>query len=232
MKDRFKNFVTFNKSERYGLMVLFAIILLLIAARIYVTNRNSNLDIDNEKLAKALNTPQNPTQAPPSPLNSTTEPHPLDTGFSPSPHPYSTQTPPTLFPFDPNTVDSLSLRRLGLREKTTAIFLHWRAKGKIFRKKEDLKGLYTLSTAEYERLAPYIVIKEEKRPHPTYPHPNLNTADSLTLLKVNGIGPRLAHRIIQYRNEHGPLTSYDELFNIYNFPDSTFQRIQEQFRIK
>lgn len=67
-----------------------------------------------------------------------------------------------LFYFDPNTLDSLGFRKLGLREKTTAILLHWRAKGKIFYKAEDLKRVYTLKPEEYERIAPYVRIKSGK----------------------------------------------------------------------
>jgi len=68
-----------------------------------------------------------------------------------------------LFPFDPNTIDSAGLRRLGLREKTTAIFLHWRAKGKVFYHKEELKKVYTLTEEDYNRLEPYIIIKGNKK---------------------------------------------------------------------
>jgi len=63
-----------------------------------------------------------------------------------------------MFVFDPNTVDSIGLRKLGLREKTTAIFLHWRAKGKVFYNKEELKKVYTLTQEDYDRLEPYIQI--------------------------------------------------------------------------
>lgn len=43
---------------------------------------------------------------------------------------------------------------------------------------------------------------------------NLNTADSATLLTLPGIGPALAHRIIQHR----PITSYRQLLTIPRFP--------------
>ena len=68
-----------------------------------------------------------------------------------------------LFPFDPNTIDSAGLRRLGLREKTAAILLHWRAKGKVFYHKEELKKVYTLTEEDYNRLEPYIIIKNDKK---------------------------------------------------------------------
>lgn len=211
--------MTFNKSERYGLIVLFSIILLLIAARIYVNTAGHSLDINEKKIAAARE-----TQVPP--IH-----HQVTTNSPPVHHIDSSQFSYTLSPFDPNTVDSSTLRQLGLKEKTTSIFLHWRASGKVFRKKEDLKGLYTLSTADYTRLAPYIVIKGTSPSHSPILHLNLNTADSFSLLKINGIGPRLAHRILEYRNMHGPFHSYEDLFNVYHFPDSTFNRIKQYFTI-
>ncbi|MBN9484841.1 MAG: hypothetical protein BGO70_06020 [Bacteroidetes bacterium 43-93] len=67
-----------------------------------------------------------------------------------------------MFVFDPNSVDSIGLRKLGLREKTTAIFLHWRAKGKVFYNKEELKKVYTLTQEDYDRLEPYIQIDRSR----------------------------------------------------------------------
>jgi hypothetical protein len=66
--------------------------------------------------------------------------------------------PAQLFMFDPNTLDSTGFRRLGLRAKTTAMLLHWRAKGKVFYHKKELKKVYTLQPEEYERIAPYVRI--------------------------------------------------------------------------
>lgn len=43
---------------------------------------------------------------------------------------------------------------------------------------------------------------------------NINTADKETLMSIKGIGERRAMAIIQYRNEHGPFKSIDQLADI------------------
>ena len=43
---------------------------------------------------------------------------------------------------------------------------------------------------------------------------NLNTADEAALRTLDGIGEVLAQRILDYRAEHGPFQSVDELTNV------------------
>lgn len=144
-----------------------------------------------------------------------------------------------LFPFDPNTLDSTGFLRLGLRPKTVRMLLNWRRKGKIFYKKEDLKPLYTLKQKEYETLEPYINITSVSRhsryaPFQQAPLPDkidLNTTDSATIVRLNGIGPTLAHKIIKQRNALGGFVKHEQLAEIYRFPDTTFGMLRQRLVI-
>lgn len=127
---------------------------------------------------------------------------------------------PQLFAFDPNTVSPAQLKQLGLSEKTISIFLNWRNKGKHFYKKEDFKALYTLDEADYNRLAPYITIKINRI--------SLNTADSASLVALPGIGPKLAHKILEYKKEIGSYTSIEQLKDVYHFSDTTFNTLKDR----
>lgn len=158
MKNLLKKYFTFNKSERIGLIALLSIIFILLAVRITMRHMVT-VDINSAEEArlrkewakfKAKHTVKelDNIKAPAAEQNVITaktisKVTPANTG---------------LFPFDPNTIDSTGLRKLGLREKTTVILLHWRAKGKVFLKKEELRKVYTLTEEEYQRLEPYIVI--------------------------------------------------------------------------
>ncbi len=43
---------------------------------------------------------------------------------------------------------------------------------------------------------------------------NINTASALELEQLDGIGPVLAQRIVDYREQHGPFASVDQLDNV------------------
>lgn len=62
------------------------------------------------------------------------------------------------FPFDPNTADSLTLLRLGLKPWQVHNNLQYRRHGGHWRSAADFSRLYGLSAADYRRLAPYIRI--------------------------------------------------------------------------
>lgn len=146
-----------------------------------------------------------------------------------------------LFPFDPNTLDSNGLRRLGLAAKTTHLLLNWRRKGKHFYAKEDLKPLYTLTPEAYSRLEPYISIAATAPPwqphgfHNNYePVPatiDLNRTDSAMLVRLNGIGPTLAHKIVERRKALGGFLRHEQLLEVYRFNDTTFKMLKEKLVI-
>ena len=72
-----------------------------------------------------------------------------------------------LFYFDPNTADRDQLLRLGLQEWQVRNICKYRAKGGIYRSKEDFAYVYGLTVGQYRRLAPYIRISDEYLPAST-----------------------------------------------------------------
>ena len=56
---------------------------------------------------------------------------------------------------------------------------------------------------------------ETAEPEPPADAPiNINTADEAALRTLQGVGEVLAQRIVDYRTEHGPFQSVDELTNV------------------
>lgn len=74
---------------------------------------------------------------------------------------------PECFYFDPNTADSTQLLRLGLQPWQVRNIYRYRAKGGVYRKKEDFARLYGLTVKDYRRLEPYIRISEDYLPAST-----------------------------------------------------------------
>jgi competence protein ComEA len=60
---------------------------------------------------------------------------------------------------------------------------------------------------------------------------NLNTADEPTLETLNGVGPVLAASIIQYRTEHGPFASIDQLDEVSGIGPATLEDLRSQVTV-
>lgn len=149
------------------------------------------------------------------------------------------------FPFDPNTADSTTLLRLGLRPWQVRNIYKYRAAGGIYRRPSDFARLYGLTQKEYRELEPYIRISDDYRPaaelvakekttepehhrDTTQRYPRklqagetieLNTADTTLLRRVPGIGPYFASRIINYRQRLGGFYDVSQLLEIEDFPE-------------
>ncbi len=142
-----------------------------------------------------------------------------------------------LFPFDPNTASEQELVVLGLSPGTARTLVKYRSKGGRFYRTEDLRKLYTLKPADYDRLAAYVRIagdgapaykSYEKQRAPAYAAPpaslELNSADMAGLIRLKGIGPAYARRILNYRDALGGFVSITQLKEVYGLPDSVYEQ--------
>ena len=128
-----------------------------------------------------------------------------------------------LAPFDPNTADSVTFIRLGLKPWQARNILKYRSKKGKFRKPEDFSKIYGLTAEQYRMLLPYIILPEKNPVRPdtiryalgkkheypkTFKYPvgtriDLNRADTTELKKIPGIGSSIAKLIVGYRNRLG-----------------------------
>lgn len=61
---------------------------------------------------------------------------------------------------------------------------------------------------------------------------NLNTADAAELTKLNGIGEKLAQRIITYRAEHGLFDTAEEIMKVSGIGQKKFEAIKEEITVE
>jgi len=145
--------------------------------------------------------------------------------------------------FDPNTLDQAGWERRGLSPKQAMAILKYQSKGGKFRKVEDLKKIYTISPERYEKLKPYVQIKDLAVPKPGNSFKKveyalkekkvyeLNALDTIGLQAVYGIGPAYARRIFKYRERLGGFHQKEQLMEVFGVDSLKFQELAAQVRV-
>ena len=158
------------------------------------------------------------------------------------------------FNFDPNTVNHRDLIRLGLSERQASTLINYREAGATFRDTSDFRKIYGIEKDLQDQLIPLIIIKEvnpgknskqilnpgksEYKPYTDYlpeddsPDLNdlyfdINSADSIQLDSLPGIGRVLGTRIIKYRNLLGGYASVEQLSEVYGIDTVLVNSIYE-----
>ena len=151
----------------------------------------------------------------------------------------------SLFYFDPNVLSVEDWKRLGIKDRTALTISRYLSKGGHFRTADDLSKIYGLGKQDLLRLKPYVRIASNenritnkdtlhrkvdssshiKRAWSLTPI-DINSADSIVLLSLPGIGAKLASRIIHFRDRLGGFYSIDQVKETYGLSDSTFQLIR------
>lgn len=150
-----------------------------------------------------------------------------------------------LFRFDPNTLTVDGWQRLGLSEKAALTIEKYRKKGGRFYQPEDLQKIWGLPEGFYDRVSAYIDLPGKGQSHHSFEKnqwPNtektvlkafdINTADSSQFEALPGIGPKLANRIIGFRQKLGGFYSVMQVNETYGLQDSTFQKIKFFLRLE
>ncbi len=62
---------------------------------------------------------------------------------------------------------------------------------------------------------------------------NINTADAEALAEgIVGVGPEIADRIVQWREENGPFSSVDDLAEVKGIGEATIEKNRENLTIE
>jgi len=227
-----KQYLTFSKAEKNGTLVLVVLIILVLAGYLIlpkiINNRTTDFtDFKNEieafeQLISSAEDDVLPLKNKEKALENLD-----DIQF---------------FEFDPNDLSADKWKYLGLSEKTINTIRKYLKKGGRFYKPEDIKKIYGLRMDWYKRAEPYIKIREidatdiktgsqvivnDKKA----PLIELNSADSLLLTDLRGIGPVLAVRILKYRNLLGGFVRKEQLLEVYGLPYETFKNISRAVNI-
>ena len=102
-------------------------------------------------------------------------------------------------------------------------------------KKAITAGIFLLATGfgvlSLTGLNAYAAPKAEKQAESQARLVNLNQASAQDLVGIQGIGPAIAERILQYRQEHGRFEKVEDLGKIHGIGEAKFQKIKSQVTI-
>lgn len=148
----------------------------------------------------------------------------------------------TLFDFNPNTISGDEWKQLGFRDWQIKTINNYKAKGGNWRTKADVKKIYGISDKHYELLFPHILLPETiEKTNNQYEKPSkksfenkfekkdyskkfdINTADSAMLTNIKGIGPAYSSRIIKYRDLLGGFIAKEQLKEVWGLSEETYQ---------
>ena len=235
LKDKFFNFFHFNKQERNGVFILCIIIAILFSFKLLIpvlfSDHNSvqliTINVRGESNAEITEySREEYKEKETSKILSSKE----------------------LFVFNPNTITAEDAEKLGFSKKLSTTLIKFRSKGGKFYKAEDLKKLYGLSPKLYEQLEAYILIPNLKKEYVkdssktfvakayekktfTKQLLEINSADSLAIVFLKGIGPGFTKRILKYRAMLGGFHSVEQLRDVYGMTDSIYNCLASQIQL-
>lgn len=234
MKVWLNNYFGFTKREYNGLLVLTAILLFVsvlpYAYELLYNSDNKISPLEQQSLNKlvVVNQQQKNNYA-----NIRTQIEDGETAIS-----------SLLFKFDPNQINQQEWQRLGLSAKQAQSIINYRNKGGKFYKPADLQKMYTISPKKYKELAPYIEISDYRNNTNQTAYTTktvfakkelviveINSADTLDLTEIRGIGLAFAKRITKYREKLGGFHTKEQLMEVYGLDSVKYNEIKDQVSV-
>lgn len=241
VKQFLKEYLTFGKKDRIGIIAVLLLIVIIYALPYLFTKKNESFPArQTSVLIKAMDTltakDRNHYQK-----NNDED----DNSYQYQPSQTKNFATGALFQFDPNTLPVEGWQKLGLSEKTSRTIEKYRSKGGKFYKPEDIKKIWGMPEGFYERVKDYIVMASVQNNYQqnnfeksTFNNSekkvivvNINEADTSAFIALPGIGSKLAARIVNFRDKLGGFYSVDQVGETYGLPDSTFQKIKASLQL-
>jgi len=233
--SKFREYFTFTRSERNGILVLLFIIIVLIVSLQVSELFFKRQKVDYSAFEKEIDN-----------FISSIQKQDADTLHS---YIFCDTIKAEYFLFDPNTVSETDLQKLGFSQKLIKIWMNFRNKGGKFYDKDDVKKIYGLTDSVFKKIEPYITIPEKpykenlykdktynnsqksiyqdnKYPKKTTTAIDINCADTTALCTLPGIGPGYAKKIIKYRDKLGGFVKKEQLLEVFGFTQDMYLKIE------
>lgn len=220
MKRWVKAFFGFSRAETNAFLILIPLMIVLIfsepAYRYWYVRQPRDYSKEKHQLDSLVATMEWPSDSMPS-----------------NPQ---TEVAKKLVAFDPNESTKDDFMNMGFSQSLSNRIINYRAKGGKFLTKKDLGKIYGMDSILFQKVRPYITLPETKssvnrafksdvKEKTTAPKFDLNTADTIQLKKIYGIGPKLAGRIISYRTKLGGFVVSNQLAEVYGLDSATVREL-------
>jgi competence protein ComEA len=214
MKDDWKEYVSFSRKERNGVIVLLILVVLIsvlpyfIPAPTVVTNEIATREWQSKLAAWKMvkkRTPVTPDTNKDIAKDLTEDPFPTGSvsnddlqSASEPPDIHPDAKPLSLFSFDPNRLAAHDWQRLGIPDKVIRTIFNYRNKGGRFRKPEDIARIYGMQEKDVKRLLPYVRIPDQPRPPHSWkgamdrqrPHSNMTNQPGFSRQETHSLQER------------------------------------------
>jgi competence protein ComEA len=141
----------------------------------------------------------------------------------------------SLFLFNPNDLNDDGWLALGLSQGKLKVLRNYQKSGGYFKQKQDLKRCYAFGDEFYNTIKEYVIIPKPTPPKPKSQKPitknqiiGLNQADSLALISIKGIGPFYAKQILKYRKQLGGFINYEQFTEIWGLENLELKNFKQQ----
>ena len=157
---------------------------------------------------------------------------------------------PKIFPFNPNYLTEYRAYNLGLSATEFDRLENFRAQNQFINSASDFQRVTGVQDSVLQRISPffkfpdwvnnktnatqnYNVQKQNTSvaTTKTFTKTDLNTATKEQLITVNGIGEKLAERIITYRTKLQGYTFNDQLYEVWYLDKAVADRVLEKFTV-
>lgn len=218
-KQFIKDYFTFSNSERRGIILMMAVIVVILIFRISYPHFIQSTDKEIKDFSHEVEQW----------LNSGSDNNSDIVNFNGNNRNNIVEF--SLFRFNPNNISANEIKKLDINETAKSAWIKYLQKGGKFYRKEDLKKIYGIDSATFLRLEPYLdfdaIISNYHTNINNFKERKINlieinTASQPDFEKLTGIGPVLALRIIKYRNLLGGFVAIDQLQEVYGVTDSIF----------
>jgi DNA uptake protein ComE-like DNA-binding protein len=228
-----KEYLSFSRRERRTLLWVLIILIILLSYRVYISNKVADTFIISEQQRQEIDSFINSFQENPE--------NPKTAFFKEEHVEERTELVPVYRDFNPNKVSRKDLLSMGLDEFVINNILAYRKAGGSFDTHEDLRKIYGMEKEVYETLLPYIDLPEKSNTEQNNEDADslqkkilsveLNVAGFRELVKLEGLPPALAGRILKYRDLLGGFHYSGQLLEVYGLNDTILRNIESYITI-